>query len=134
MGNGTWIEKIEVKFRARKNIKNNTCVDCEKKYRGEYRKANKEKNAKKEKVYREIHKERYTLNRIENKPKRNELLNKRYNSDFVYRLSVTARSRIKRFIKESPLSIKNSSTKELLCCDWIFAKKHIEKQFKEVMS
>lgn len=65
---------------------------------------------------------------IEYRPRRSELRKERANNDPLYKLEEALRGRLYAFFK-SKKHHKNSSSKELLGCDMLTAKKHIERQF-----
>lgn len=130
------IDKNIIEYRRRNGKEINTCKKCEQIYNKQYRINNRGKNSLKEKEYRENNKDKYTERRKDkaHKNHRNQLLNKRYKNDPRYKISVNIRSRIKNGIKSITRLKCNNKTKELLCCDFIFAKQHIEKQFRDGMT
>ena len=63
--------------------------------------------------------------------KRKEL----YTSDNLYKLTYLIRIRIINGIKSNKrMTKKSNATRELLCCDWILAKTHLERQFRDGMT
>lgn len=130
------IIKDLVEYRKRNEKEINTCKICERAYRRHYDTKNRDSNSLKEKEYRDKNKDKYIERRASQayRDTRNKLLNRRYKFDPIYKASVNIRNRIKNGIKNITATKCNNKTQDLLCCNFIFAKNHIEKQFKEGMS
>ena len=71
--------------------------------------------------------------RKENRPKINEWEKNKRQTDPIYKLSGTVRSRLKSFLRKKHISKKNK-TFELVGCTPQQLKEHLEKQFREGMT
>lgn len=127
------IKKNPVKFKNRQKI---------------YVENNKIKVSKTQKLYRDKNKDRLKIYRIEYSNKNRDKISernklnrasinssrlKRVNSDPLFKLSNTLRSRINCFIKSFGTS-KKTTTKQLIGAEFSVVKKHIERQFKDGMT
>jgi len=153
--NVCFVEKQIIDFHSRKDSKDgvrNECKVCTRVKINKYRKTNKEKTNKwnRETYYRNIenHKEtkkKYRQNtkdqqkiRVEkwkenNKEKIKNYGKKRKKHDIIFKLRCNIRSRVKNFFKSKNITKKNK-TFEIVGCEPIKLKEHIEKQFKEGMN
>lgn len=71
--------------------------------------------------------------RKENRPKLNEWEKNKRQTDPIYKLSATVRSRLKDFLKKKNIT-KQSPTFDMVGCTPQFLKEHLENQFREGMT
>ncbi len=149
------IEKSKIDFHIRKDAKDgirNECKICTRTKINEYRKKNKEKTNKwnretyhrniekhkeAKKRYRDNNKEKQKIRgkkyRENNKEKIKNYPKERKKHDVIFKLRCNIRSRLYNFLKSKNISKKNK-TFEIVGCDPVKLKEHIEKQFKEGMT
>jgi hypothetical protein len=149
------VEKTLNDFHLRKDSKDgvrNECKICTRIRINSYRKLNKEKinNWNKETYYRNLEKHKETKKkyrektkdeqkirakkyRENNKEKINNYAKERKKYDDVFKIRCNVRSRIKNFLKSKNIT-KSNSTFDIVGCEPIKLKEHLEKQFKEGMS
>lgn len=103
------------------------CKSCKNKYSKQYRKIfndcwDKKKRAEYNKQWRMNNKEHISAKQKEKR-----------DSNTTYKLAGNCRTRIGCFIRQKGFS-KNSSTRQMIGCNWKALKKHLELQFKKGMS
>lgn len=117
----------EFKELYRFDNKRDICKECRNK---NFYARNKDRlNLKNKKLY-PIYREKILKKKKEYHNKIREYIRKKYKEDKLYRFRIITRSRINSSIKNNKIPTKKSEhTRDLLCCDWDYAKNHIEKQF-----
>jgi hypothetical protein len=141
------INEFDIDKRRRDNI-SSKCKECRRKYYNQYNNLNREKtNEKHKKRYwenrekelirsREKHqrnKEKEIEYRKKNREKKAKRERERYQNDFLYRLKVNLRNRLKLFLKSKKIN-KINKTIEIVGETPETIKKYIENQFKDGMS
>lgn len=141
------INEFDIDKRRRDNI-SSKCKECRRKYHNQYNNLNREKtNEKNKKRYWENRekelirsKEKHQKNkekeieyRKKNREKKAKRERERYQNDFLYRLKVNLRNRLKLFLKSKKIN-KINKTIEIVGETPETIKKYIENQFKDGMS
>lgn len=148
------IDKPIIDFHNRKDSKDgvrNECKVCTRIKINEYRKTNKEKTNKwnRETYYKNIEKHKETKKKYRQKTKEEQKIRvkkwkennkekiknypkERKKLDIIFKLRCNIRSRVKNFLKSKNITKKNK-TFEIVGCEPIKLKEHIEKQFKDGM-
>jgi hypothetical protein len=141
------INEFDIDKRRRDNI-SSKCKECRRKYYNQYNNLNREKtNEKHKKRYWENRekelirsKEKHQRNkekeieyRKKNREKKAKRERERYQNDFLYRLKVNLRNRLKLFLKSKKIN-KINKTIEIVGETPETIKKYIENQFKDGMS
>jgi hypothetical protein len=148
-------EKEFNEFHSRKDSKDglrNECKSCTRNRINKYRKKNKEKTNSwnRETYYRNIEKHKQTKKnyrdrtkeeqkkrakkyREHNKEKIKNYTKNRKKHDIAFKLRCNVRSRIKNFLKSKNIT-KNNRTFQIVGCDPVKLKEHIENQFRDGMT
>ena len=129
-------------FRKETNKYRNYCIVCftqkQRKYRVnnyEVVKINKRKSLLKHfETYQTYHKNYQLTHKLECLRNNLKYKKKKYTNP-VYKFIQNIRNRTREGIKNNRTPTKKSQkTRDLLCCDWVYAKKHLEKQFRDGMT
>lgn len=123
--NSDKIKAYNKKRAKRKSELNRKWFQENSEYRKEYKKKYREQNVEKIKEYT---KKYYQENHLKIKQSSKEQRKKKYNNNPLFRLQVTCRNRICKFLNGGR---KNKKTREIIGCSWLELKIHLENQFEE---